>query len=256
MPPRAITTANQKGADWDTHLRGFRWRVPKRFNIAEVCCDAWARAEPARVAIRHVGQDGSVTGWSYGALRSASNRLANALAARGVRRGDRVALVLPQGPEVMIAHFAAYKLGAIVLPMVTLFGPDALAYRLGDSGASALVCDPVSLGRVQGLAADLPALREIYVTGTGTGPGPDGVRGFWAEIDAAQENITAAPTGPDDPACLIYTSGTTGPPKGALHAHRYLLGHLPSVELHHELLPQPGDVGWTPADWAWIGGLM
>ena len=63
-------------------------------------------------------------------------------------------------------------------------------------------------------------------------------------------------TGPDDPAMMIFTSGTTGPPKGALHGHRVLLGHLPGVQTHHEFLPQPGDLLWTPADWAWAGGLL
>jgi len=64
-----------------------------------------------------------------------------------------------------------------------------------------------------------------------------------------------AKTGPETPALLVYTSGTTGPPKGALHGHRVLLGHLPGVETHHDFFPQPGDLAWTPADWAWMGGL-
>jgi acetyl-CoA synthetase len=163
-----------------------------------------------------------------------------------------VAILLPQCPEVMIVHFAAMKCGAVVLPLFTLFGPDALAFRLVDSGAKAVVTDAENLAKVMDLRGELPELAEVYVTGEARAP----VRGVWEEIGAASEICVPEAVGAEDPAVLIYTSGTTGSPKGALHAHRFLIGHLPSVELQHELFPQPGDVGWTPADWAWIGGLM
>jgi acetyl-CoA synthetase len=237
---------------WDDHAQGFVWRVPDRFNIAVACCDSWAAAEPGREAIRHIRSDGTVEGWSYGRLKEASDRFANALAARGVGRGDRVAVLLPQGPEVLVTHFAVQKLGAVVLPLFTLFGPDALAFRLADSGAKAIVTNPENLGKVQDLRDACPDLGQIYVTGRAR----DGVRGLDDDIAAASPHLTPVATRADDPATLIYTSGTTGAPKGALHAHRFLIGHLPCVELHHELFPRPGDVGWTPADWAWIGGLM
>ena len=238
--------------DWAAMRARFRWQVPARFNIAERCCDAWARTDPERVAIEHVGPDGAVRPWQYGRLRQAADGLAASLAARGVGRGDRVAVLLPQCPEVIISHFATMKLGAVVLPLFTLFGEDALRYRLSDSGARAIITDPANLERVMALAPDLPELREVYSTGIAAAP----VRGLWAEISRAQGQFPTADTAADDPAVLIYTSGTTGPPKGVLHAHRFLLGHLPSVESHHEGFPRPGDKGWTPADWAWIGGLM
>jgi acetyl-CoA synthetase len=163
-----------------------------------------------------------------------------------------VAILLPQCPEVMIVHFAAMKCGAIVLPLFTLFGPDALAFRLSDSGAKAVVTDAENLPKVMGLRGDLPDLAEVYVTGARAGR-PCAASG---RDRRRLRDLPARAVGAEDPAVLIYTSGTTGPPKGALHAHSFLIGHLPSVELHHEFFPQPGDVGWTPADWAWIGGLM
>ncbi|MEM9474721.1 MAG: AMP-binding protein [Pseudomonadota bacterium] len=248
MNPRAIDTPGRYA---DLCAR-FRWRIPPDFNIATACCDVWAAAEPERVAIVDVGADGTVQRWSYGQLKRASDRLANALAARGVGRGDRVAILLPQCAEVMITHFAVHKLGAISLPLFTLFGSDALAFRLVDSGAKAVITDADHSDRVAALWGELPDLAEVYVTGAASAP----FRGFWEEIEAASETPPTVVAGAEDPAMLIYTSGTTGAPKGALHAHRFLLGHLPSVELQHEFLPQPGDVGWTPADWAWIGGLM
>jgi acetyl-CoA synthetase len=247
MNPRAIEGPGR----WADLRARFRWRIPADFTISRACCDVWAEAEPDRVAIVHLG-DGGVRRWTYGELKRASDRLANAFRARGVGRGDRVAILLPQCPEVMIVHFAAMKCGAVVLPLFTLFGPDALAFRLADSGAKAVVTDAENLGKVMALRGELPELAEVYVTGEGRAP----VRGLWEEIAAASEVCVPEAVGAEDPAVLIYTSGTTGSPKGALHAHRFLIGHLPSVELQHEFFPQPGDVGWTPADWAWIGGLM
>ncbi len=236
---------------WQEMRDGFTWPIPEYFNIAERCCDSWAEADPARVALTHVAADGAANDWTYGQIRDASDRLAASFAARGVGRGDRVAVLLGQGPEVLVTHFAGLKLGAIILPLFTLFGPDALGYRLADSGAKLVVTDRDNLDKVLSLRENLPDLAEIYVLG-----GHAETRDFWAEVDARHTGIKAVQTKADDPAMLIYTSGTTGPPKGVLHAHRFLMGHLPSIELHHEGLPQAGDKGWTPADWAWIGGLM
>ncbi|MDJ0626906.1 MAG: AMP-binding protein [Rhodobacter sp.] len=237
--------------DWAGMRAGFRWRVPAKFNIAERCCESWARRAPGRAAVTHIGADGSRTVWTYGQLKRASDGLAASFRARGVARGDRVAVLLAQSPEVLVTHMAVYKLGAVILPLFTLFGPDALRYRLADSGARALVTDAANLDKVIALQSDLPELDEIYCLDGGAPP----VRDFLAEI-AAGHGIEPVDTAADDPALLIYTSGTTGDPKGVLHAHRFLLGHLPSMEAHHEGYPMVGDVGWTPADWAWIGGLM
>ena len=238
-------------ASWGKMRAAFRWDIPKHFNIAERCCDSWAALDPDRVALTHVSQDGSAQDWTFGTLKEASDRLASVLQARGLRKGDRIAVLLGQGPEVLITHFAAYKLGAVVLPLFTLFGADALAYRLSDSGARMVVTDAESLGKIDEVRVSLPDLTEVFTT-TATAGGRD----FWAEIDAATPYSTDHSTLAEDPAVMIYTSGTTGPPKGVLHAHRFLLGHLPCVETYNEDLPQLGDKGWTPADWAWIGGLM
>ncbi|TCO72375.1 AMP-binding protein [Rhodovulum euryhalinum] len=234
--------------DWDMMRAGFRWQVPERFNIARACCDDWADEDPARIAVIDAS-DGD-RDWSYGALKDASDRLATVMAASGVGPGDRVAVLLPQAPAVLVAHFAAYKIGAVVLPLFTLFGPDALAYRLADSGTRLVVTDAEGAGKLAALRDRLPDLTHVLSVDGGP------ARDLWAEIAAARPIAAPRDTLAEDPAVLIYTSGTTGPPKGALHAHRFLIGHLPSIELHHRGFPQPGDRGWTPADWAWIGGLM
>ena len=176
--------------------------------------------------------------------------------AHGIKRGDRVAILLPQAPEVAAIHIAIYKLGAIALPLATLFGPDAIAYRLQNAGAKALLTDAQGLAKIAEIRrANGDALAGLELILSVDGPG-DGALGFAETLARASADFTPVATAADDPAMMIYTSGTTGQPKGALHAHRVLLGHMPGIELPHEFFPQPGDRFWTPADWAWAGGLL
>jgi acetyl-CoA synthetase len=230
----------------------FRWRIPERFNIGTAIADRWAVDEPERVAILEYRPDGPPRTLTYGALASQSNALANALRAGGVRRGDRVALLLPQGFEVAVAHAAIYKLGAIAVPLALLFGVEAIEYRLYSAGAKAVICTAAALEKLGRISGRLPDLAMIVST-EGVAPG---VLEFHRLIADNSTVFAAEDTTPDDPALMIFTSGTTGPPKGALHGHRVLLGHLPGVEMAYEFLPQPDDLMWTPADWAWAGGLL
>ncbi len=238
--------------DYDRLMAAFRWQVPANFNIAVDGCDRWAALEPDRTAIIEIRPDWQASHVSYGGLRAASNRLAQALVRRGVNRGDRIAILLPQGRNVAIAHLAAYRLGAIAVPLAALFGVDAIAYRLQDSGASVLITDATGLAKLRQIPAPMSGLSLVICA--------DGADGAALGLDA----IVAAETGDfepvatlaDDPALMIYTSGTTGNAKGALHGHRVVLGHLPGMQMPYEFLPQPGDRIWTPADWAWAGGLL
>lgn len=236
--------------NYDDVYRQFRWRVPARYNIGVDICDRWADAEPGRLAILHVHADGREDAISFAALRETSNRLANVLRAHGVKRGDRVAIMLPQAPEVAAAHVAIYKLGAVALPIAVLFGPDALSYRLQNSGARALLTNAQGLAKLDGIRGEVPELSCVLSIDR------EGAGGFSELLARASAQFTAVDTAADDPAMMIYTSGTTGQPKGALHAHRVLIGHLPGVELPHFPFPQAGDRYWTPADWAWAGGLL
>ena len=155
-------------------------------------------------------------------------------------------------PAVAASHIAIYKLGAIALPLAILFGNEAISYRLQDSGARALITNAQGLEKLAGARAAMPDL-ELVLSVDGAA---DGAEDFHAVLARAADEFTPVATGSDDPALMVYTSGTTGPPKGALHAHRVLIGHLPGIEFPHEFLPQPGDRFWTPADWAWAGGLL
>ncbi|MFE1603181.1 AMP-binding protein [Methylobacterium sp. ID0610] len=239
-------------ATYEAFRSGFRWRIPERYNIAVDVCDRWAAADPQRPALLDVAPDGRVETWTFAALREASNRFANALRAQGIARGDRVAVLLPQSPAVLIAHLALYKLGAVALPLAVVFGPDALLHRLGDAGARAVVTHAGGLAKLAPLRDALPDLTLLVSTDGAQA----GALGFADLLAGGAPDFAPVATGPDDPALMIYTSGTTGPPKGALHGHRVLLGHLPGFAMMHDFMPRPGDRMWTPADWAWAGGLL
>ena len=232
--------------------RSFRWGVPERYNIAVDAIDRHAAARPDAPALIAEDETGAVSRWTFEDVRRASNRLANVLAGHGLVPGDRVAILLPQAPETGIAHVAAYRAGLIAVPLFVLFGPEAIEYRLADSGAVALITDVANWPKVAEVRERLPDLRTIVVV---DGGGVDGTLDYAGQLDAASAAFPTVDTLADDPAIIIYTSGTTGPPKGALHAHRFLLGHMPGVQLPQSFPPQPGDIFWTPADWAWIGGL-
>ncbi len=229
---------------------GFSWRIPARFNIGTAVSDEWALREPDRIALQEYRGEDQPRTLSYGELATKSDAFAAALARRGVAQGDRVALLLPQAFETAIAHAAIYKLGAIAVPLALLFGVEALEYRLHTAGAKALVTTAAGAERVRPLRERLTTLDLVVSIETG------GDVSFADMVGEPADGFAAADTGPDDPAMMIFTSGTTGAPKGALHAHRVLLGHLPGVEMPHEFMPQPGDRLWTPADWAWAGGLL
>lgn len=224
----------------------FEWNIPERYNIGFDICDRIAAERPDAPAIIDRG-----TTHSFNDLKALSNRIANTLSAVA-REGDRVAVLLPQCVETAAAHIAALKMGAISIPLFTLFGPDALLHRLQDSGACALITNAESAALIEGIRDQLPALKAVFSI---DGP-QDNVRCLYSALENASDAFDPVDTAADDPALLIYTSGTTGAPKGALHAHRVLLGHLPGVEMSHDYFPQPDDCIWTPADWAWIGGLL
>lgn len=233
-------------------IERFQWAIPAHYNMGVDVCDKWAAREPNRLALIHKGQDGAVTEYSFAQIQMLSGQTANLLRTHGVARGDRVGVLLPQAPETAYSHVAIYKLGAMAVPLFTLFGVDALAYRLSNSGAKAVITDAFGAAKIAQVRHELPELQRVF-TIDGAQPG---TIDFHAEREQMSPHFEPVETIADEPAVIIYTSGTTGPPKGACHAQRVLLGHLPGVEISHDLFPQPGDRIWTPADWAWIGGLF
>ncbi len=223
-----------RAATYDALRDGFAWQIPARMNLGASVCDAWCERDPDRVAIIDLteGRD-EIT---YAQLRRMADSLALNMLARGIGRGDRVGVLRSQGAWCAAAHIAIWKLGAISIPLFKLFRHDALAARVSDAGARIIVTDEEGarmVGALDGVTALLPETLTLGDT-----------------------RVPAEDCSPEDPAVLIYTSGTTGSAKGALHGHRVLEGHMPGVEISHDFLGQNGDVLWTPADWAWIGGLF
>ncbi|MEI4194661.1 AMP-binding protein [Roseovarius sp. E0-M6] len=216
---------------YETLRAGFAWNLPERLNMAAQVCDDWAARDPGRTAIIDLTKGRHDV--SYGALRRMADGLAHDLVVRGVRPGDRVGVLRSQGAWCAAAHIAIWKIGAISIPLFKLFMRDALLSRVGDAGARLVVTDPEGAAMLDAQQAVIP--EDVPLS------------------DAPFETME---TGPETPAVLIYTSGTTGSPKGALHGHRVLTGHMPGTELFCNFLGQEGDCLWTPADWAWIGGLF
>ena len=164
---------------------------------------------------------------------------------------DSVGILLSQRPETLISHISIYKLGAVAVQLLTLFGPDAIEFRLQDSAAKAVITDKENLSKIWQIKERLPGLKLIIAIDAGQ---EDGVMDFWQCVEKGSRDFTPVRTKPDDPALIIYTSGTTGQPKGTLHGHRILPGILPGFEFYHNLFPREGDLMWTPLDWAYIGG--
>jgi acetyl-CoA synthetase len=231
---------------------GWRWEVPARYNIARACCGRWA-AERSRFALYWEDESGATAKYTFWDIQREANRLSNALAGLGVRRGDRVALILPQRPEMAIAYMAIFQMGAIALPLSHLFGPDALEYRMAFAGASVAFVEPTTIANLWAIRDQLPQLKQVIGVG---GARESGVHSYESLLQKAKSEFQTVDTEANDPALIIYTSGTTGPPKGALEAHRLLIGNLPGFVYSHDFFPQPGDIFWSPADWAWAGGLM
>jgi len=245
-----MTLISHEYRDFETIRRDFRWNVPERYNMAREVCDRH-QGIAGETAVYYENAAGERRTWTFGDLITHSNRLANALRHLGVAKGDRVGIVLPQRIETGLAHIAIHKLGAVSLPLSVLFGPDAIEYRLSDSGAKAVITIGRHVEMIQDIKSRLPALESIVACDDAAADAA-----FWPMLEQASERFDMADTLADDPALLIYTSGTTGPPKGALVAHRALIGNLPGFELSQNFYPRPGDVFWTPADWAWTGGLL
>ena len=240
------------GQNYDGVYQSFCWQIPEFYNIGVDICDKWAH-QRYRLALIYEDENGQVEKYTFWDLKRLSNRLANGFKACGVGAGDRIGILLPQCPQTALSHIAAYKIGAIAIPLFTLFGTDALAYRLSNSQARVIVTDAVNLPKILEIRPNLPDLQTVLVTG---GEGYENVLDFGDVLAKGSSDFHPVQTRADDPALIIYTSGTTGPPKGALHAHRTLLGHLPGVEFPHNFFPRDDDFFWTPADWAWIGGLI
>jgi len=229
----------------------FRWEIPARYNIASDVCDRHT-ADPDKIALVGEGLDGKVWHMTFRDVQRKANRLANFLLSIGLTKGDRVMLLLGQNPWTAIGHVACWKAGLVSVPVSILFAADAVAFRLSHVAARVVITDVANLPtavRAREQAAE--AVRIFVIDG-----GEPEAESLPQAIEPARDTFTNVDTAADDPAFLNFTSGTTGNPKGALQAHRSMLGHLPGAEFCLDFFPQPNDLMWSPADWSWLAGLM
>ncbi|MEK0416145.1 MAG: hypothetical protein RI949_151 [Pseudomonadota bacterium] len=230
------------------------WRiaVPQSCNMAYDTVGVHvAQGRGHLCALIQEGSDGQVLSWTFSQLDQFSNQLAHALRAQGVGPGQPVGVHLGQSVETAVTHLALYKLGAIACTMSQLYGPDTLLHILRDTGLQWVV----TAGRDAALARALQELgRPVQCITTAESSGS---LAFWDLVSTGDTRFEAVQTRSQDPALLMYTSGSTGQPKGMLHAHRILSAYLPTVRMFYDLTMEREDaVYWTPADWAWVGGLL
>ncbi len=250
----SYTFHNREWEGYKQVRESFDHEVPGTFNIATYCCDRWAPG-PDRVALFADGEDGKSLTYTYEQLRDITNRLANYFESKGLERGDRIGVNLPQKAETAMAHLAAWKMGAVSVPLSSLFGPEALSYRLEDSDAKAIVVDEMNVDVLREVKDDLDGLGTVLTVGDVNRESDE--TDFWAAQETVSPEYDTVVTDADENAIILYTSGTTGPPKGVLHAHRSLLGHLTGfVNGYCNLEIRESDVVWTPAEWAWIATVL
>ena len=221
----------ESGDPYELACAEHRWEVPAHYNIALDICDRHPRE---KLAMIHEHFSGAVREVTWGELQDLSNRCANVLAAHGVKRGDRVAVVLPPTPETAAMFFATWKLGALLLSMSVLYGEEGIRHRLQDAGPAVLVTDAANVGRFgDDVSTPLLVLDEDMLSGAPT------------EFEPVQ-------TLAEDPAQLYYTSGTTGLAKGIVHAHRYILAHE-EFRYCHDICD--GERFHGMGEWAWAAGI-
>ena len=240
------------GTSYEEICEKFSWDIPTHFNIADAVCDRWAD-DPNRIAITHESLDGGVIDYSFTQIKAYSNQLANLFGELGLQAGDRVLVMLTQSPECAISHIGCFKAGIVSCLASVLFGPDAIKHRLVGSDAKVCITNRANLSKITEIRDHCPSLGHIIVTDD---TGSSEAMPFWKTLSNQPESFCNIVTRAEDTAWISYTSGTTGQPKGVLMPHRLLLGNKPLFEYYYDYGPKEHDVLWSPADWAWIAGLI
>jgi len=234
--------------------RDFRWSLPATFNFGTDVVDAWAAARDGIALITEDGA-GKVATFRYSDIARLSNRLADVLRQGGIRKGDRVIVLMPRIATWQVAMIACLKLGAIPIPCIEMLTERDLAYRVENSGARGVICRATQAEKLKSVAASVPVCLALGAADAGLDR--------WLDLDAAMstasEQLTPATVGIEDPAVMYYTSGSTGHPKGVLHAARSLFAWRVQALMWLDLEPDAriwctADTGWSKAGTSIIWG--
>ncbi|CAG1018247.1 acetyl-CoA synthetase [Burkholderiaceae bacterium] len=250
-------------ADWNAAREAFSWDQVREelgasaddFNIARLAVDRHVRGAGAdRIALRYLPAAGEARMLSYAELQRQTDRFANGLRALGVGKGDRVFILAGRIAPLVVAALGSLKIGCVVTPLFSAFGPEPIATRIGIAQAQVLVTTEALYRRkIEKMRDTLTTLRHVIVIGEGdTASSVAGALDYASFIAHAAETPPPVTTGPDDMALLHFTSGTTGTPKGAVHVHGAALMHFATGRYALDL--HPDDVFWCTADPGWVTG--
>jgi acetyl-CoA synthetase len=235
------------------YMAAFKLEVPKNYNFAYDFLDPRASEDPARLAMIHVDDAGSRREYSFGHFRDESLKLASALAAKGVKKGDRVMLILYRRMEYWVCMLALSRIGALPIPSPSLLTPHDIEFRVNFANVSCVICEDSLTARVEAAKPKCPSLRLLVDIPSAAGH-PKAPAG-WQDYESLKNSGAGefprtedTPCG-DDPMVIFFSSGTTGMPKMVLHTHTYPLGHLTTGMYWHDL--EPGDVHLTLSDTGW-----
>lgn len=232
----------------------FHWHVPTNFNIGEECCHRWAKssADARRIALFFEDAAGHRDIWTYERLGAATNQFANALTRMGIKPGDRVATILGQSAEAVIAQLAAYSVGAVAVPLGTQLAPKALEYRLRDAETRIAIVGAEGASSLLSILSRCAKLTQVIGVGV-----EDNRLLPWRSLMIRQpEQFKAVTTRAEDPALLLYNPDSGQPARGVLLPHRSLIGALPGFVASQNWFPQGAEVFWTALDWANASGLL
>jgi acetyl-CoA synthetase/medium-chain acyl-CoA synthetase len=231
--------------DYEQTCREFRWEVPEYYNFAYDVIDHWGE-DAQKLAMLWVNERGDEKRLSFRDFTIRSNQMANALRTMGIRKGDRILIMLPRVPEWWEAVLGMMKIGAISMPGTTLLTPKDVAYRVQSAEAAAIITDDEGTVKVEQVADECPTLRLKIVLG--------GEREGWVNysraVASAMTTLKREPTRGDEPMMIYFTSGTVGYPKMVLHTHTsYPIGHIVTGKYWLDL--KPGDLHWNLSDTGW-----
>lgn len=241
----------------DQHVslsESLHWLIPTNFNIGEECCHRWARssADARRIALFFEDAAGHRDIWTYERLGAATNQFANALTRMGVKPGDRVATILGQSAEAVIAQLGAFSVGAVAVPLTTHLAPKALEYRLRDAEARIVIVGPEAATNLLSILSRCAKLTQVIGVGA-----QDSRLLPWRSLMIRQpEQFKAVTTRAEDPALLLYNPDIGQPARGVVLPHRALIGALPGFVASQNWFPQSAEVFWTALDWANASGLL